>query len=784
MKKLLGILVLIISVPLLLVGISQILISGNTGIDLFTTILIGVLPTYGGIKLIKSQKKRNIINKLRKNNSTNFLKFYRNNFSSTNDEFATFTISTGCNLEKSNNKTFGRWINNNETMTIKNTTINKGFFYYGGVLKSLDGYSSESSLVDDKLKIQNSEMTYSDNSLGYWPQFISISPKCRGAYINWLASDRSDKNTPIGYVFIYFYGIERRVLIDGQNNLVDDSEYISLFDEINRLRKIFQENRSFYNYSTRLMEYMCLSRQKVVSILEDEEDYLTSNDSLLFKHKLATTVANGMPIMSELAMQWLKNYPEYCLKTPARRCEKEFAELFKYRFSEKYKNNFIVKPNKTKLKMSYYPASSSIQGINIEQQDLPDPSMLKGPTKKLIDIAEKCIQKLDAYSRYLGKKNTKRNDVEALLLLPDQIESKESLNLISSIQKICSDIIKNNNGIITFKNFWNTTDIFLPKKINKKENEILIKLAQKANFGIAPDYRFHIAKPSVEGNIVIFEEGHGDFFDPSTTFNEIGMILRLGVMVARSDSTVDISEIDILKQQIDFNTNLSPVEKKSLHAYLTWKLNSPIDMFGLKKSLGKISQEGKKFISKILINIAIADGSIDPAEITQLEKLYTALDIDKNLVTSDIHNFASEMSNIHKIQSSKMKPIKEKDDKFKLDKDILALHETETKDVQNILSAIFVDEKTEILAEKTVDKVPAELNNGLDLKHNSLYDTLITKEKWNRKEIEKICQKLGIMVDGAIEVINDWSFEKVDSPLIEDDEYIYIDKEIVEELVG
>ena len=274
------------------------------------------------------------------------------------------------------------------------------------------------------------------------------------------------------------------------------------------------------------------------------------------------------------------------------------------------------------------------------------------------------------------------------------------------------------------------------------------------------------------------------FFEPSITFNEVGMILRLGVMVAKSDSTVDSSEINILKQQIDFNTNLSPVEKASLHAYLTWRLNSPTDMSGLKKSLEKIDQEGKATVSKILINIALADGKIDPAEIMQLEKLYTALDIEKNLVTSDIHNLSSEMTNNQKIQSSTMKPFKEKDGEFRLDKDILSLHEAETKDVQNILSTIFKDEASEILAEEAFKKENVELNNGLDSKHNSLYDTLITKEKWDRKEIEKICQELGIMVDGAIEAINDWSFEKVDSPLIEDDEYIYIDKEIVEELVG
>ena len=80
--------------------------------------------------------------------------------------------------------------------------------------------------------------------------------------------------------------------------------------------------------------------------------------------------------------------------------------------------------------------------------------MLKGPIRKLIDIAEQCIEELDAYSRYLGKKDTKRNDIEALLLLPDQIESKESLSLISNVQKICNNSLESNDGIISFKDFW------------------------------------------------------------------------------------------------------------------------------------------------------------------------------------------------------------------------------------------------------------------------------------------------------------------------------------------
>ncbi|MCL0859905.1 TerB N-terminal domain-containing protein, partial [Klebsiella pneumoniae] len=34
----------------------------------------------------------------------------------------------------------------------------------------------------------------------YWPSFSSLSPEARGAYVSWLASDRSDPSCPIGYV--------------------------------------------------------------------------------------------------------------------------------------------------------------------------------------------------------------------------------------------------------------------------------------------------------------------------------------------------------------------------------------------------------------------------------------------------------------------------------------------------------------------------------------------------------------------------------------------------------
>ena len=64
--------------------------------------------------------------------------------------------------------------------------------------------------------------------------------------------------TPLGYVFIYFYGLSKGALLLIQlKQAVDDAEFKSLFDEILRLKGIYGSSRSFSNYATRLLEIMC-----------------------------------------------------------------------------------------------------------------------------------------------------------------------------------------------------------------------------------------------------------------------------------------------------------------------------------------------------------------------------------------------------------------------------------------------------------------------------------------------------------------------------------------------
>ena len=114
----------------------------------------------------------------------------------------TTTTSSFQEQPKSKNKDPGKWIVPGEVVKIGGLEITGGYIYAGGQLTGLDDYQTEASLIDPTLKLDMNAPDYLGADMGYWPRYESISPRSRAALIEWLASDRNDPETYIGYVFL------------------------------------------------------------------------------------------------------------------------------------------------------------------------------------------------------------------------------------------------------------------------------------------------------------------------------------------------------------------------------------------------------------------------------------------------------------------------------------------------------------------------------------------------------------------------------------------------------
>lgn len=691
----------------------------------------------------------------------------------------------------------GRWYGPGHQVSVGKYDISEGMVYVGGhFTRSVDGSTISSCLINPDLKIQPSSPDIARDEMGYWPRYSDISPTARGAYLSWLSSGRKDPNANIGLVFLFFYGIERRLFAGLDDEKPDSDEVEALADEVRRLLSIYGDNHSFSRYAHQLLNAVWLVFNRNEAMPADL-DISEPNSEMVIQYLVATHSAEAKPIPANLALAWLHQHPDRRLRTAARRCQSEFAQLFKHLYTEKYHDGIVVKPNKRTLSLTYTVAGSTYGSahLSFSSDKLPDPFLLTGPFNKLQAIADTAADQLDAYSRYLGKKGSDSTSMDAMALLPPALIKQEPklIQIQQKLDALMSDAT--HYSLISVKDLYSLIGQTAPAKLAKKEASSLAEMMEKLGYGIAPDMRYHNAKLDPQGSAVLFHKGHGIDFRPSAEFGLLEAILRLGALVSQIDG-VSPQEESLLQSVVQDNRNLNGIEKDSLAALLHWMLCTPQNTAGIKQKLSVVGQDEREAISHILIAVAHADGHIDPSEVKQLEKLYTTLGLDKGQVTSDLHVYAANNA-----QSGETGPVtiatktpelshsiptpRPKHEGFQINEELLRLREQETHQVKSVLAEIFAEEDESLEAEPGTQNEVATASafEDLDETHRILFEKLITKESWDRESLHKLCDSLKLFLDGAMETINEWSYEHANAPLIDDGEPVYVDIELAKELV-
>ena len=92
--------------------------------------------------------------------------------------------------------------------------------------------------------------SFSVPGLSYYPSYAELEPEQKWIYLDWLCD--VEKPIDIGYVFIFYYGLERRLLLE---------DFDSAFDMIQRLR-LYHHNASFQTYCLRGLLYGTVLRNR------------------------------------------------------------------------------------------------------------------------------------------------------------------------------------------------------------------------------------------------------------------------------------------------------------------------------------------------------------------------------------------------------------------------------------------------------------------------------------------------------------------------------------------
>lgn len=671
-------------------------------------------------------------------------------------------------------KESARWIPPEESVQVSNFTLPGGMLYVGNGLRSLNG-GIEPALINPKLAITPNAVDESLRLTDYWPPYEGIQPEARRAYLQWLAGGRNNPNADIGYVFLFFYGLERRVLVDAKNDSAAHAEILLIATEVKRLLSLYGANGSFRICATNFLELLEASRPASNLLYQQPPPQVEAGYELPLRMRigLGQMAANKVPVPASWAYAWVLADPNINRRTPVTRCSEIFETLFNAKYSEKYGEGMRLAVNRTRLKCAYRAASGGMAGhvFSIELGDIPDVSATTIPIKNLQSLVDECTTGLDGYSRFIGRNPGSEHSLDALLQLPMSLWPAPVRAEIESLKSQIGD------GLLVVSFGELSGRLKSAGELTRDKILGLARALESLQVGIEPDVLGGAKTPKPEDSVVLFSTQQEDGSVRSgTAYQAAAITIGLSYAVAEADGDVSAPELLHLTRQIESWSHLSSAHRKRLKAYLRLQVSQPTPLVTFKKKFEILTDEARRSIAHFLAGLAQADGVVAPEEVKLLEKIYKSLGVDTKFLYSDLHIAATPT--VHSQGASGIDTIPT------LNAARIAALQTESEKVSKLLASVFASSEPEITTRTiaTQEDSAEQKQNilSLDVEHSAFLRLLLTRPSWLRQELSDVASDMELMLDGALELINDAFFDKYDEALTDGEDPVEVNQHLLE----
>ena len=639
------------------------------------------------------------------------------------------------------------------------------------------------AFIDPHLPVANVGSDFSGVGTSYWPSYGDINPRERATYLDWLAEGRSDRRIGPGFVFLYFYGLERRFFVDAPL----DEEKRLLVAETRRLLETYGENHSVRRYLETFLDVAHIA-------LEPGEDAEPRFEKVGYELPLGLRVVigrmvkEGRPLSADWLLGWYLAHPETGLRTPATRAFPEFKALFSVLFDERYPHGLKIRTPKRILRARYMAASGAFEvDLNRFLGEVPDISGLSKPLNVAKVLVEEATDALGKYSRFLGRNPEGRDSIEAHALLPECLWPLFPCAEMEDLRRWSEGIIES-GGLSPVEHVVERLEGVRPEKIGKRQLTGAADALARLSIGMAPDPRFALRSPKLGEPVVLFRlpEGITALEEVSEKYRSILVAIAMGSFIAHADGTIAANERRALEARIDA-AELPEPEHARLLANLQWMLAIPPDLSLFRRRLKDAPESTRHELGQVALAMASADGVIDPGEIKAIERLYKAIGLTTDGVYSDLHALAARSEPVtvraagEQARDFAIPPPPERDGRVVLDPERVASLMADTARVSSVLGDIFRDDDLEEDLEETQEDVGSGFL-GLDAQHAAFLGELLARPHWDETEISALAGQFRLMQSGALETLNEWAFERFGDALIEEYEGYELNPDVVAEL--
>lgn len=655
----------------------------------------------------------------------------------------------------------------------------------------------EASAIDPNLAVGSA--AHAEN-LPYWPRYAAASPHQRARYLDWLAGGKCDPLIPVGYVFIYLYGIERALLVDA----IAPGPCIL---EVERLLEIYGPgSRSFLGYCRNLLAF---TRGRQISSSTQAELLAwvrpLSGTEQALDAMLAWHHDGQRPLSAEAAHLATSALDEAKQSVVLQRAADEHLALFKVRYAEKYPEGIRLVAAKRPRALSYQAASPSLVNTEIAYA-VSNVRGRRAQFKPLVAIWNDCIDDLRRLSR---KRAGEGSELTADMweALPSELRTQTDhpdidrwVAVVNAGQLVNGFRILDHGTLAPLVGHEGTARI-TPARARK-----LAARAELVGYNLEPDARLVSKGAALEHPIIVWPH-RGDTAVDADTYVACRNLLTLLLQVAWADGSADEEEIDMVEKLLDMTFSLDDVMRDRLSALREILLRLPPRGGGIAKKLrGSRTPAEVEAVGRMLVEIAAVDGILDTGEHKALKSLFRALGLSVNtldaaLASTGLHVESAAVEQVRgRLSEGEPLPspptIAARAQRVRLDPEKLARLQVETAEVAKILSEVLdtdEDDEPSDSAASVTARPPGQRPNGnsttaalsgLDRRYHSVVELLCGRPSWSPTEAVALIKEQRIMPAGFVETVNEWAEDSHGDLLIEEGDIWDINQEVREAITS
>lgn len=396
-----------------------------------------------------------------------------------------------------------------------------------------------------------------------------------------------------------------------------------------------------------------------------------------------------------------------------------------------------------------------------------DVTVLSAPIKKLMIIAQRCTDELEAYSRLIGKHPEAAQTPDGILLLPVALWPASAQAVVNA----WLDSVREQAARLRWADMRAALGIEC-HPLDRERVKGLARSLENVGIGLEPHVLAGAKGPGDNDTVVLFALPTVKSVSSSlTTYPTASLAMQVASVMARTDGGFRPAELLHLRAAISTWPDLTATERCRLEAHLLWLSASPMTWTPLTKKLSRLSPVERQALARFMIGLAQTDVTVPPLKVRFLERLYGLLGLDAQQVFRDLHRRGAGSG-----PASASGP-----EGLRLDPDRVALLQAQTARVGALLSDLFA-ETAEAPAGPTAVADASHTLLGLDPAHTALLRSLLSQARWTRVALVRIAGELDLMLDGALEQLNEAVLDACDEPLFDGDDPVSVSTHLRERI--